>query len=375
MKNKFAKSVLATVTVSLLASCSSSSQAPSTVNISGTQTAATASLVPIEVQSVPGYAIKPSLGNASVTGQLKIPAGLVLSPSDLSSITAPPQGITAPPQGITAPPQGITAPPQGITAPPLGVLPAQSVFGIRSVKSSGLAVGFWAEFFRDNFRLVIPELGQQAFVNNTVLQYINGQPYFVASYVMPKVAPNKTYTVEAKHPLLSLRSTLQTGEAGQTAASDLDLGSTAVDLVKQAAQARNKKVNLAYLNKSLKDLEKVSDALQKRYKNELSESQLQAIVNEYVDSIPAYSEPASIRVDSEVRQLKLKKGETLQLSATTTYANQEKTQAVQWRTLQGDILNVLADGTVLGVKSGSTVLEAISVDNPTLKDQIRIDVY
>jgi len=379
VKNKIANSVLstvlATVTVSLLAACGTPQtvSTASTVNASSLQTAATATLAPIEVQSIPGYAIKPSLGSASVTGQLKIPANLILSDTDLSSITAPPQGITAPPQGITAPPQGITAPPQGITAPPLGLLPAQSIFGIRSVKSSGLAAGFWAEFFRDNFKLVVPELGQQAFVNSTVLQYINGQPYFVASYVLPKVSPNQTYTVEAKHPLMSLRSTLSTGEAGQTAASDLDLGSTAVDLVKKAAQTRNKKVNLAYLNQSMKELENISSALQKRYKGSISEAELQKVVNSYVDSIPAYSEPTSIRVEGE-RQLKVKKGATLQLSATTLFANQQKTQAVHWRTQQGDVVNVLADGTILGVKSGSSVLEAISVDNPALKDQIRIDV-
>jgi hypothetical protein len=376
VKNLLTQSVLASVTISLLAACGTP-QTPTTagtVNASSLQNSATATLAPIEVQSIPGYAIKPSLGNASVTGQLKIPANLVLSDTDLSSITAPPQGITAPPQGLTAPPQGLTAPPQGITAPPLGVLPAQSIFGIRSVKSSGLAVGFWAEFFRDNFKLTVPEIGQQAFVNSTVLQYINGQPYFVASYVLPKVAPNQTYTVEAKHPLLSLRSTLSTGDAGQTAASDLDLGSTAVDLVKKAAQTQGKKVNLAYLNQSMKELETISNALQKRYKGSISEADLQKVVNTYVDSIPAYSDPTSIRVDSEARQLTVKKGATLQLSATTQFANKQTTRAVNWRTQQGDIVNVLADGTVLGVKPGVSTLEAISVDNPTLKDQIRIEV-
>lgn len=374
MKNTIAKTVLATLTVSLLAACGTP-QTPVSLDGASVQTSLTATLAPVEVQSIPGYAIKPAGGNASVTGQLKIPASLILSPADLSSITAPPQGITAPPQGITAPPQGITAPPQGITAPPLGVLPAQSIFGIRSLKSAGLATGFWAEFFRDNFRLNIPELGQQVFVNSTVLQYINGVPYFVASYVIPTAAPNQTYTLEARHPMLSLRSTLQTGGAGQTTAADLDLGSTAVDLVKQAAQARNKKISLAYLTQSLNELEKVSHALQQRYKNEISEAQLQAVVNSFVDHIPAYSEPVSIRVESSARALKVKQGQTLQLSATTVYANQQTTQAVQWRTQAGDIVNVLADGTLFGVKPGTTVLEAISVDNPALKDQIRIEVY
>jgi hypothetical protein len=57
---------------------------------------------------------------------------------------------------------------------------------------------------------------------------------------------------------MSLRSTL-TPVAGQTAASDLDLANRRGQ---KAAQTHNK-VNLAYLNQSMKELENISSALQK----------------------------------------------------------------------------------------------------------------
>lgn len=371
MKSIFVKTAL----VCLVVSCGMPQNLTVNTTVQTALTTSTATLAPVSIQNIPSYAIKPATGKVSITGQLKIPAHLILSPADMNTVTAPPQGITAPPQGITAPPQGITAPPQGITAPPLGILPAQSIFGIRSLKSVGLATAFWAEFFRDNFRLNMTEVGQQAFINSTVLQYINGTPYFVASYVIPNLLPNQTYTLEARHPMLNLSSTLHTGNAGQTVALDLDLGSTAVERIKQAAQARNKKVSLAYLSQNLNELETISHALQQRYRNEITEAQLQAVINNYVDQIPAYSDPVSIRVAHSSRYLQIKQGQTLQLAATTFYANRQTTQAVQWRTQAGDIVSVQADGTVLGIKPGVTILEAIAIDNPTLKDQIQIEVY
>jgi hypothetical protein len=77
---------------------------------------------------------------------------LILSDTDLGSITARPENYRTA-SGITAPSRDCRT---ALLYSPC-LLPLS--FGIRSVKSSALDSG---EFFRDNFKLVVPELGQQA---------------------------------------------------------------------------------------------------------------------------------------------------------------------------------------------------------------------
>lgn len=357
--------ILGVSSMTLLVACAAPVAQPNqpSTNLS----ASSQTLQAIEIDNLPAYAIKPAGQNVSLTGQLRIPANLILSAEELSSITAPPQGITAPPQGITAPPQGITA-------PPMGILPAQPIFGIRSVKSAALGTTFWAEFFRDNFKLSLPQLNQTATINQTVIQYINGQPYFVASYMLPALKPGANYKLEASHPLLNLQTQLTTGDSGNTLAADLDLGSTAVNLVKDTAAKLNKKVNLAYLSSHIQELETtVASAMQRRFKEEISETELQKVVNQFVQGLPAYVEPSKIEIQSAVKR-QVKVGEKLLLNATTTFADQSTTQSALWQTSAGDIGNIQADGTLLALKPGRITVAAQAMDNATLRSQIVVDI-
>ncbi len=334
-----------------------------TANAQGLQ-----ALQSIDVDKVPAYALKPAAEKVGLTGQLKIPASLILGADELGQLTAPPQGLTAPPQGLTAPPQGLTAPPQGL-------LPAQSIFGIRSVKSQGLSTSFWVEFFRDNFKLSVSESGQaqKATIHQTVIQFINGEPFFVASYVLPQLRPNATYDLRAQHPLLNLQTRLDTGAAGQTMAADLDLGSTTVDLVKAEAMRQNKRVNLAYLSTHLQALEAtVAEALQKRFKSSADQALIDTAVRDFVAELPAYVAPTSIRIQESVTALK--QGQPTLFSAVTTFADQSKTQAVRWSTSAGDIASVQADGTVLGLKAGTVQLTAQALDNPALTHTLTVRI-
>lgn len=322
----------------------------------------------VDVDKVPVYALKPAAEKVGLTGQLKIPANLILGAEELGQLTAPPQGLTAPPQGLTAPPQGLTAPPQGL-------LPTQSIFGIRSVKSQGLSTSFWVEFFRDNFKLSVSESGQaqKATIHQTVIQFINGQPFFVASYVLPQLRPNASYDVRAQHPLLNLQTRLDTGAAGQTMAADLDLGSTTVDLVKAEAMRQNKRVNLAYLGEHIQSLEAtVAEALQKRFKSSAEQALIDQAVKDFVAELPAYVAPTAIRIQESVRDLK--QGQPTLFSAVTTFADETQTRAVRWSTSAGDIASVQADGTVMGLKTGTVDLVAQALDNPTLTHTLTVRI-
>jgi len=367
--NKWNLSILGlAVSMSLLA-CSPAGQSPTATGNTGASAASNQiqSLQAIEINQLPAYAIKPAAQQVSLTGQLRIPANMILSAEELSGITAPPQGITAPPQGITAPPQGITAPPQGILA-------AQPIFGIRSVKSNALSTNYFVEFFRDNFKLALPEINQTATINQTVLQYINGQPYFVASYMLPALQPGTKYQLKASHPLLNLQTQLQTSTAGQTLSADLDLGSTAVDLVKKTAQERGKKVNLAYLGSHIDELERtVATALQDRFKERISEKQLQATVGTFVDGLPAYVEPQSIQIQTPTRK-QLRVGEQIELSALTHFVDQSSTSSALWLSSAGDRASVQADGTLVALQPGQVTIQAQALDNSELNSQIVFEI-
>ncbi len=371
MAVKYSSFSILTLTAGLaLFACSPAGQPPvasNQVNSNLTASNQLQSLQTIEINQLPAYAVKPAANQVSLTGQLRIPANLILSAEELSGITAPPQGITAPPQGITAPPQGITAPPQGILA-------AQSIFGIHSVKSDALSTSFFVEFFRDNFKLSLPEINQTATINQTVLQYINGQPYFVASYMLPALQPGTQYQLEASHPLLNLQTHLQTTSAGQTLSADLDLGSTAVDRVKKAAQARGQRVNLAYLGSHIDELERtVAVALQERFRERISESQLQATVNQFVDGLPAYVAPQSIQITAPTRR-QLRVGEQIELSAMTYFVDQSSTASALWQSSAGDRANIQADGTLLALQPGQVTIQAQALDNSELNSQIVFEI-
>lgn len=326
------------------------------------------SLQSVDVDNVPTYALKPASTNVGLTGQLKVPANLILGADELGQLTAPPQGLTAPPQGLTAPPQGLTAPPQGI-------LPAQSIFGIRSLKSQALATSFWVEFFRDNFKISVAETGgvQDATINHTVIQFINGQPFFVASYVLPQLKPNANYDLRAEHPLLNLQTRLSTADAGQTMAADLDLGSTAVKLVKEEAARQNKQVNLAYLNANIQSLEAtVADALQKRFKSTADQTLIDQAVSAFVAELPDYVAPQAIEIQESVKTLKV--GQPVAFSAVTTFVDQTQTRAVSWSTSAGDVASIQADGTLLGLQPGQVELEARALDDSRLRHTITVNI-
>lgn len=349
-----------------LAACSAGPQSP-TASTPNTAVSASQSLQSIDIEQVPAYAIKPAANQVSLTGQLKIPANLILNTEELSQITAPPQGITAPPQGITAPPQGITA-------PPLGVLPAQAIFGIRSIKTPAISTSSWAQFFQDNFQLNIPEISQSPAINHTVIQFINGQPYFVASYVVPQLQPGQNYSLEASHPLLNLSTSLKTGAAGNTLASDLDLGSTAVDLVKKKAATQNRQVNLAHINARLSELENtVGASLQQRFQGEASEAQLDAAVTQFVNELPAFSAPERIQI-AQPKTLQLKVGEQMYLDASTHYADDSQTQGALWQSSNGISASVMADGLVKALSPGRVTISAAAFDNPELQNEIILNI-
>ncbi len=361
---------LVAVSFSLLAACST----PSVNSAAPTDTAAVAqtnvqSLESVSIGKVPGYALKPASQKVGLTGQMKIPANLILGDAELSQLTAPPQGLTAPPQGLTAPPQGLTA-------PPLGVLPAQSIFGIRSFKSEALSTTFWVEFFRDNFKLRVSDQAQQvqeATINQTVIQFINGKPFFVASYVLPELQPNASYNLEAEHPLLNLESRLETGNAGQTVAADLDLGSTTVKLVKAEAERQNKQVNLAYLGTHIQTLEAtVADALQKRFKSQSEQSVIDNAVRDFVRTLPAYVAPNAIQIQESVTTVKV--GQPVAFSARTTFADNSETGAAQWSSSAGDVASVQADGILVGHKVGQVEIAARALDDASLSDTIIVNI-
>jgi hypothetical protein len=355
-------------TLLLLSACADSLPiSPSGVE-NNTKVNSLQSLQSVDVDNVPTYALKPANTNVGLTGQLKIPANLILGPDELGQLTAPPQGLTAPPQGLTAPPQGLTAPPQGI-------LPAQSIFGIRSLKSQALATSFWVEFFRDNFKISVSETGsvQDATINQTVIQFINGQPFFVASYVLPQLKPNANYDLRAEHPLLNLQTRLTTAGAGQTMAADLDLGSTTVKLVKEEAARQNKQVNLAYLNAHIQGLEAtVADALQKRFKSAADQALINQAVQNFVSALPEYVAPQAIQIQESVKTLKV--GQPVAYSAVTTFADQTQTLAVSWSTSAGDVASIQADGTLLGLQPGQVELEARALDDSLLSHKITINI-
>lgn len=353
-----------------LASCADSSPVATDANTASatqdTNASSLQALQTIDVDNVPAYALKPAAQKVGLTGQLKIPASLILGANELGQLTAPPQGLTAPPQGLTAPPQGLTA-------PPLGILPAQSIFGIRAVKSQGLSTSFWVEFFRDNFKLNVSNntQTQQATINHTVIQFVNGEPFFVASYVLPQLNPNADYDLSAEHPLLNLQTRLKTGAAGETMAADLDLGSTAVKLVKAEAERQNKRVNLAYLSTHIQSLEAtVADALQKRFKSSADQALIDQAVQDFVAELPDYVAPTAIRIQEGDQTLKV--GQPTLFSALTTFADDSQTHAVRWSSSAGDVASVQADGTLLGLKAGQVTLEARALDNPELSHQVTV---
>lgn len=327
-----------------------------------------ASLTRINVDSVPSFAVKPAEGSVSVNGQLRIPANLVLSPNELSALDSPQANISAPPQGITAPPRGIVAPPSGI-------LPAQAIFGIKALKTNVQATGMWTEFFRDNFKLSIagkPE--NQVFINQSVIQFINGTPYLVANYIVPDLTPDQSFQMEAHHPFMTMYSSFSTGDKGQTLAADIDLGTTVLDLIRARAKTINKSLDFSHIKDHMEEVETIAQAIHQTFKGLLSQADLDQQVADFVAQLPEAATPLSLSLNGETQTLTIKVGESVQLKPLTLFNNQKTSNSAFYKTGDGSLVHLSAEGQLMGLKTGTTIIEASAIDDHRISDTLTVHI-